>query len=116
MKIIFVSVYFVIFYACCLPQLKAQYCVPFIGVDIDFQVTPRFVNVQAEWYPSWIEYNGGKAVYPKPLDPLPKWDHPFMKDNLPSAMHEDSYASIVSNAPGPIQRHLRRRLFLSFKG
>ena len=25
-----------------------------------------------------------------------------MKDNLPSAMHEDSYASDVSNAQGPI--------------
>jgi hypothetical protein len=102
MKSTFTTVYFLIFYVCFNPQIKAQYCVPFKGEDIDFQATPKFVDVQAEWYPSWIEYNGGKAVYPKSLDPLPKWDHPFMKDNLPSAMHEDSYASDVSNSQGPI--------------
>jgi len=42
--------------------VHAQYCVPFLGEDIDFQVTPRFVDVEADWYNSWIEYTGFNAV------------------------------------------------------
>jgi hypothetical protein len=91
-------------------KTNAQYCVPILGEDIDFHVTPRFVNVEADWYPGWIEYQGGK-IYPESLKPLPKWDHPFMKDNLPSAMHEDSYASDVSNMQGPIPENATVQYF-----
>jgi hypothetical protein len=94
-----------------IPSLNAQYCVPFEVDSIDFQVTPRFVNVEAEWYPSWIEFNGGQRIYPENLQPLPKWDHPFMKDNLPSAMHEDSYASDISNMEGPVLNNTRVQYF-----
>jgi len=111
MKNNLILLYFVSFYTCILPQLNAQYCVPFEGEDIDFKVTTKFANVQAEWYPGWIEYNAGKTVYPKSLDPLPKWDHPYMKDNLPSAMHEDSYASDISNAQGPVLENPRVQYF-----
>jgi hypothetical protein len=89
----------------------AQYCVTMVGEDVDFQAATRFVNVTAEWYPSWIEYQGGEAVYPKSLDPLQKWDHPFLKDNLPSAMHEDSYASDISNMQGPVPEHATVQYF-----
>jgi hypothetical protein len=51
-----------------------------------------FANTLTEWYPGWIEYHNGETVYAEPLEPLAKWDHPYMKDNLPSSMHEDSYA------------------------
>jgi hypothetical protein len=34
-------------------KTNAQYCVPILGEDIDFHVTPRFVNVEADWYPGW---------------------------------------------------------------
>ena len=90
---------------------NAQYCVPLEVEDIEFQVTPRFVNVEAEWYPSWIEYQGGVEVYPEALKPLSKWDHPFMKDNLPSAMHEDSYASDISNMQGPVPENAKVQYF-----
>ncbi len=92
-------------------KVNAQYCVPILGEDIDFQVTPRFVNVEVDWYPGWIEYQGGKKIYPEALKPLPKWNHPFMKDNLPSAMHEDSYASDVSNMQGPIPENATVQYF-----
>ena len=63
------------------------------------------------WYPSWIEYHNGKIVYPKSLDPLVKWKHPFMKENLPSAMHEDSYASDISNLQGPVPENAKVQYF-----
>lgn len=91
--------------------LRAQYCVTLEVEETEFQVTPRFVRVEAEWYPGWIEYRGDKPLYPSSLEPLPKWDHPFMKDNLPSAMHEDSYASDISNMQGPVPENPRVQYF-----
>ena len=83
-------------------KLTGQYCMPFEIVETDFQAETKFAKVEAEWYPSWIEYKQGKVLYPDALDPLIKWKHPFMKEGLPSAMHEDSYASDISNLQGPV--------------
>ncbi len=83
-------------------KLNGQYCMPFEIVETDFQAESKFVKVEADWYPGWIEYQQGKAQYPDALDPLVKWKHPFMKEGLPSAMHEDSYASDISNLQGPV--------------
>jgi hypothetical protein len=80
-----------------IPEISAQYCHPIVTDPIVFQVNPRFTEVKADWYPGWIEYQDGDTLYPESLAPLQKWDPPFMKDNLPSAMHEDSYASDISN-------------------
>ncbi len=91
--------------------LNGQYCNPFEIEEVDFHSETRIVRVDADWYPGWIEYNKGKALYPEPLEPLPKWDHPFMKDNLPSAMHEDSFASDISNAQGPIPENASVQYF-----
>jgi hypothetical protein len=91
--------------------LHGQYCLPFELEDIEFQAETKYVNVEADWFPSWIEFNQGKIVYPESLDPLPKWDHPFMKDNLPSAMHEDSYASDISNMQGPVPENATVQYF-----
>jgi hypothetical protein len=92
-------------------KIHAQYCVSFEVEDKEFIVTPKFAKVSAEWYPSWIEFQGGKKVYPNPLKPLQKWNHPFMKDNLPSAMHEDSYASDISNMQGPVPENASVQYF-----
>ncbi len=92
-------------------NIHGQYCMPFENVEIDFQAETKFVNVEADWYPSWIEYNQGKVVYPNALDPLTKWKHPYMKDNLPSAMHEDSYASDISNLQGPVPENATVQYF-----
>ena len=35
-------------------NIYSQYCVPFEIVETDFQVETKFVKVEAEWYPSWI--------------------------------------------------------------
>ena len=107
------SLYIIVLLTVCFLSsvLSAQYCVPLELEETEFQVRPREVPVEAEWYPSWIEFNNGKASYPKSLEPLAKWKHPFMKDNLPSAMHEDSYASDISNMQGPIPENARVQYF-----
>ena len=83
-------------------DLSGQYCNPFKIEETDFQSETRMVKVDVAWYPSWLEYKKDETPYPEILQPLSKWDHPFMKDNLPSAMHEDSYASDISNMQGPV--------------
>jgi hypothetical protein len=96
---------------CIINVSKAQYCNPLLADSVDFQANTRFVNTNSEWYPEWIEYHNGEIVYPEPLEPLAKWDHPFMKDNLPSAMHEDSYASDISNLQGPVPENVTVQYF-----
>ena len=89
----------------------SQYCVPFEIIETDFQAESKYVNVEAVWYPSWIEYHQDKVVYPDELDPLVKWKHPYMKEGLPSAMHEDSYASDISNLQGPVPENATVQYF-----
>ncbi len=68
----------------------------------DFQVRTDFARVATKWYPEWLEKKGGEKVYPDPLPPLQKWEHPGFNNKLPNSMHEDSHSSDVSNYPGPI--------------
>ena len=91
--------------------VNAQYCVPFKIEEKDFRSETKFVKVEAQWYPSWIEYHNGDLVYPNELEPLNKWKHPYMKDDLPSAMHEDSYASDISNMQGPVPENATVQYF-----
>jgi len=107
-----VNLFFIAFFLMLLSgALYGQYCVPFAVEETEFQAETKFVTVEANWYPSWIEYHNGKIVYPRSLEPLEKWDHPFMKDNLPSAMHEDSYASDISNLQGPVPENATVQYF-----
>ena len=92
-------------------SLTAQYCNPFQIEETDFQAETRLVKVNVGWYPSWLEFNKGDTIYPTPLNPLEKWVHPNMKEGLPSAMHEDSYASDISNMQGPIPRNASVQYF-----
>ena len=103
---------FIILFFIFLEANFAQYCTPFKVEEIDFQVSPRFVPVKVEWYPSWLEYRGSESMYPESLKPsVKKWNHPFMKDDLPSAMHEDVAASDVSNMQGPIPENATVQYF-----
>ena len=83
-------------------SLNSQYCNPYTLEEVNFKAETRIVKVDAGWYPSWLKYKSGDTIYPNRMEPLSKWDHPFMKDDLPSAMHEDSYASDISNLQGPV--------------
>lgn len=78
---------------------RAQGCQEFIPDDDTYNVKTHYANVDVGWFPEWVERFGQKL--PEPLPPLEKWDHPYMKKKYASEMHEDSYASDVSNMPGP---------------
>jgi len=105
--ITYISVFTILFSS----ELSGQYCNPFKIEEINFQSETRMVKVNAGWYPSWLDYRTDESIYPDPLPPLQKWNHPFMKDNLPSAMHEDSYASDISNMQGPVPENATVQYF-----
>ncbi|WKK65915.1 hypothetical protein [Lutimonas zeaxanthinifaciens] len=107
----FLIIYFSLFAYFMTGELRAQYCNPFEIEETDFKSETRMVKVNAGWYPSWLEHREGQLKYPEPLPPLKKWNHPFMKDKLPSAMHEDSYASDISNMQGPIPENATVQYF-----
>jgi len=92
-------------------ELLSQYCIPFKLEETEFQSETRKVKANVGWYDSWLEYKAGENSYPNPLEPLNKWVHPNMKDNLPSAMHEDSYASDISNMQGPVPENATVQYF-----
>jgi hypothetical protein len=67
-----------------------------------FEARTDIARVDVEWYKEWLDMNNGQQVYPDPLPPIKKWDHPLFTSQYPSSMHEDSHSSDVSNYPGPI--------------
>ena len=48
-------------------NIYSQYCNEFEIEEIDFQAETKFVKVDAQWYPSWLEYHQGEVVYPDAL-------------------------------------------------
>ena len=68
----------------------------------DFDVETRFAKVEVHWYPEWLEKHDGQKIYPDPLPPIEKWDHPHLNNSVPNSMHEDSYVSDVTNNKGPV--------------
>ena len=90
---------------------SAQICTNYVVEEIDFDANPRFVTVESGWYEEWLEYTDGKEVYPAALPPLEKWKHPWMHHDIPSAMHEDSYSTDVTNLEGPIPENPRVQYF-----
>jgi hypothetical protein len=69
----------------------------------DFEVRTDFAKVEVNWYPEWLEKHNGQKVYPEPLPPLDKWEHPWFNSKYPNSMHEDSHSTDVSNYPGPVE-------------
>ena len=89
---------------CCTFIAKAQQnlCDQISVPRADFDVRTDFAKVDIHWYPEWLEKFAGEKKYPEALAELEKWNHPFLSDVYPSSMHEDSYASDVSNYMGPV--------------
>lgn len=80
-------------------NLFAQGCQPYLPPSDEYQAKTHETKVDVGWYAEWTDRFGKKL--PEALAPLEKWDHPYMKKKYASEMHEDSYASDVSNMPGP---------------
>jgi hypothetical protein len=94
-------------------KLFAQGCQPYLPPDDPYQAKTHNAQVDVGWYPEWTEKYGEKL--PDALKPLIKWDHPYMKKKYASEMHEDSYASDVSNMPGPNMNGTKVQYFHSLQ-
>jgi len=77
----------------------------------DFEVRTDFARITTKWYPEWLDKQGGQKVYPGPMIPLEKWQHPLFNNNLPNSMHEDSHSTDVSNYPGPVPQNAQVQYF-----
>jgi len=89
------------------PKASGDYVVE----DVGFEAVTREARVETGWYPEWTDLHG--ETLPDPLPPHEKWAHPFMHQGqgMPSAMHEDAFASDVSNNGGPTPEHTHVHYF-----
>jgi len=65
-----------------------------------FKYIAQRANVEVTWFEEWTSRFG--ETLPEPLPPEDKWQHPILSDRYAGTMHEDSFASDVSDFPGPI--------------
>ena len=94
-----------------LVQAQQNVCDQISVPRADFEARTDFARVVTHWFPEWLEKFNGKKVYPNPLTPIEKWQHPLLNNNYPSSMHEDSYSSDVSNYSGPIPEGVEVQYF-----
>jgi len=79
----------------------SQNCLEIKAPEGEFEFITQFAHFETGWYDEWLEFTNGQKLYPAGMPSLEKWEHPFMKYGWTAAMHEDSYASDVSNLQGP---------------
>jgi len=89
----------------------AQLCQVQSAPDSKYSATNKYARFEVNWYPEWLEFTKGEKVYPDSLPLVDKWEHPYMKYGYTSAMHEDPYASDVSNLPGPLMDNVEVQYF-----
>lgn len=97
--------------ACAKPPAFPTASGDYVVEDSGFEAVTRTARAETGWYPEWTALHG--ETLPEPLPPQPKWHHPFMHqgEGMPSAMHEDAFASDVSNNPGPTPEHAHVHYF-----
>ena len=89
----------------------SQHCHVQAALSSEYSSTPKYASFEIGWYPEWLEFTNGKKMYPDPLPLVDKWEHPYMKYGYTSAMHEDPYASDVTNLPGPLMENVEVQYF-----
>jgi hypothetical protein len=94
-------------------QLTAQQCGPYIAKEDTYEAKVHECGVNIKWYNEWT-YKYGKEL-PKPLPKHETYEHPFMKRNFASAMHDDASSTDCSNLPGPGPENTRVQYFHSFQ-
>lgn len=90
---------------------NGQHCHNDVMDPADFKFVTQSAQVETGWYQEWIDHTGGKKTLPEPLPAQDKWNHPYMKFGFPSAMHEDSHSSDVTNLPGPLPENVKVQYF-----
>ncbi len=94
-----ILIFLILFYFINNSKIWSQGCESYQVEKDEYRAKVHNTLVEVDWYKEWIDQYG--KTLPKPLLPLEKWDHKYTKKNYASSMHEDSYASDVSNIPGP---------------
>jgi len=90
---------------------QGQHCESKIMDPADFKFITQSAQFETGWYDEWLDHTAGNKVLPEPLPAQEKWNHPYMKFGFPSAMHEDSYSSDVTNLPGPLPGSVKAQYF-----
>ena len=91
----------------------SQGCGPYQLIEGNYESKFHNCGVDISWYDEWTSRFG--KVLPEPLTPQEKWDHPYMKRNYASAMHDDALSTDVSNLPGPGPEGTRVQYFHSLQ-
>lgn len=109
---------YILFFVICLcvliPEIFfAQGCEDYIPPEDSYVSKNHEAQVDVGWFKEWTNQYG--EVLPEALAPLEKWKYPYTKQNYASSMHEDSYASDVSNRPGPGMKGTRVQYFHSLQ-
>lgn len=91
----------------------AQGCEEYQAPEDSYIAKFHEAKVEVGWYKEWTDKYGEKL--PEALPPLKKWKYPYTKQEYASSMHEDSYASDVSNRPGPGMNNTRAQYFHSLQ-
>lgn len=89
----------------------SQHCETTIMENAKFKFVTQTTKSEIGWYKEWLDYTEGEKILPKKLPAQEKWEHPYMKFGLPSAMHEDSHSSDVSNLAGPLPENVNVQYF-----
>ena len=89
----------------------SQHCSNEVMEPAEFKFVNQSAQFETGWYDEWLKHTDGKKILPQPLPPQEKWNHPYMKFGLPSAMHEDSHSSDVTNLPGPLPENVKVQYF-----
>jgi hypothetical protein len=84
-------------------------CYVYEARDKEFNYVAQEAEVETRWHDEWTSRYG--RVLPDPLPDPEVWQHPQLSDRFASTMHENSSATDVSVAPGPIPSDARVEYF-----
>ncbi len=90
-----------------------QGCENYLPPEDSYKSKNHEAQVEVGWFKEWTDRHG--EVLPEALPSLDKWKYPYTKQDYASSMHEDSYASDVSNRPGPGMKGTRVQYFHSLQ-
>ena len=79
--------------------VASQGCEDYVPPEDSYEAKNHEARLEVGWFKEWTDRHG--EVLPEALQPLEKWKYPYTKQDYASSMHEDSYASDISNLQGP---------------
>jgi hypothetical protein len=84
-------------------------CYEYETKDKSFEYVSQQATVETKWWDEWTSRHG--RTLPNPLSPPDHWMHPKLSSRFAATMHENSFATDVSEEPGPIPNQVRVEYF-----